>query len=48
VAVEVLAGVRVEIRAKTPFPNGRTRLNCTLPGPDGRWRWFGRQFYKPF
>ncbi len=48
VAVEVLAGMRVEIRAKTPFPTGRTRLNCTLPGPGGRWRWFGRQFYKPF
>ncbi len=48
VAVEVLGGVRVEVRAKTPFPTGRTRLNCTLPGPDGRWRWFGRQFYKPY
>ncbi len=48
VATEVLAGVRVEVRTKTPFPTGRTRLNCTLPGPGGRWRWFGRQFYKPY
>jgi len=47
-AVQILGGERVEIRAKTPFPKGRTRLNCTLPGPDGRWRWLGRQFYRPF
>ena len=36
---------RIEIRFAEPFRKGRTRLNCTLPGPDGRWRWFGRQFY---
>ena len=35
---------RIEIRFAEPFRKGRTRLNCTLPGPDGRWRWFGRQF----
>lgn len=36
---------RIEIRFADRFRRGRTRLNCTLPGPDGRWRWFGRQFY---
>jgi peptidoglycan/xylan/chitin deacetylase (PgdA/CDA1 family) len=36
---------RIEIRFAEPFRKGHTRLNCTLPGPDGRWRWFGRQFY---
>ncbi|RDD63352.1 chitin deacetylase [Ferruginivarius sediminum] len=38
-------GKRVEVRLKEPLPNGRARVNCTMPGPDGRWRWFGRQFY---
>ena len=36
---------RIEIRFKAPFKRGRTRLNCTMPGPESRWRWFGRQFY---
>lgn len=36
---------RIEIRFADKFRTGRTRLNCTLPGPGGRWRWFGRQFY---
>ena len=35
---------RIEIRMLTPLPKGRTRINCTVPAPDGRWRWFGRQF----
>ena len=30
-----------------PFPPGRGRLNCTLRGEDGRWRWFGLQFVAP-
>ena len=34
---------RVEIRFDRPFDNSRIRLNCTLPGDDGRWRWFGLQ-----
>ena len=25
----------------------RGRINCTLPGPNKRWRWFGTQFYIP-
>lgn len=40
-------GRRVEIRLATPFPSLRGRINCTMPGPDGRWRWFGYQFVTP-
>lgn len=36
---------RIEIRFPGRFEQGRSRLNCTMPGPDGRWRWFGRQFF---
>ena len=36
---------RLELRYARPFPPGRTRLNCTMPGDDGRWRWYGTQFY---
>ena len=38
-------GPRVEVRMTQPFPSGRGRLNCTVPTLDGRWRWFGWQFY---
>lgn len=44
--VEAL-GSRIEVRLPEPFPAGRARINCTLPGPDGRWRWYGVQFYIP-
>ncbi|MCW9039407.1 MAG: polysaccharide deacetylase family protein [Rhodospirillales bacterium] len=44
VRMERLGEHRVEIRLTTPLPKGRTRINCTAPGPDGRWFWFGRQF----
>ncbi|CAA7619830.1 Xylanase/chitin deacetylase [Candidatus Terasakiella magnetica] len=40
-------GPRVEVRMSKPFPAGRGRLNCTLPGLEGRWRWFGWQFTTP-
>jgi peptidoglycan/xylan/chitin deacetylase (PgdA/CDA1 family) len=43
--LERLGETRVEIRLKTPFPTGRSRLNCTLLTNGGHWRWFGRQFY---
>jgi len=39
-------GPRIEVRIDKPFPTGRTRLNCTLPATEGRWRWLGRQFLK--
>ncbi|WP_119167384.1 polysaccharide deacetylase family protein [Algihabitans albus] len=38
---------RIEVRFAAPLRPGRTRVNCTMPGPDGRWRWLGRQFYLP-
>lgn len=38
---------RVELRFDGPLAEGRTRLNCTLPAGNGRWRWFGRQFLVP-
>jgi peptidoglycan/xylan/chitin deacetylase (PgdA/CDA1 family) len=37
---------RIEIRMQKALPNGRTRLNCTLPAKQDRWYWFGRQFFK--
>ncbi len=45
--IERLGARRIEVRLKAPFPPGRSRINCTLPGPDGRWRWFGMQFLVP-
>ena len=38
---------RVEVRFQEPFPPGRSRVNCTMPGPQDRWRWFGMQFMVP-
>ena len=43
--IEVLGSTRVEVRFDKPFPEGRSRINCTMPGPDGRWRWLGRPFF---
>ncbi len=40
-------GPRVEVRFPGALPSGRARVNCTMPGPDGRWRWFGKQFLVP-
>ena len=42
-----ILGPRAEIRLPGPFAKGRARINCTMPGGDGRWRWFGRQFLIP-
>jgi len=44
--LERLGPTRVEIRVTKPFPKGRSRLNCTLRGRDGRWHWLGRQFQR--
>lgn len=38
---------RIEVRFAAPLQPGRTRVNCTMPGPNDRWRWLGRQFYLP-
>ena len=40
-------GPRVEVRLDEPFAAGRARINCTVPAGDGRWRWFGMQYYVP-
>ena len=40
-------GRRIEARFNTMLPKGRSRVNCTLPGPNNRWRWFGVQFLVP-
>lgn len=45
VAVEQLSETRVELRFDKALPVGRTRLNCTVPAGEGRWYWFGHQFY---
>ena len=39
-----LIGRRAEIRLPGPLDGPRFRINCTMPGKDKRWRWFGRQF----
>lgn len=46
--IQWLGSQRVEIRFDRPFGPGRTRINCTMPGPDGRWRWYGTQFFVPY
>ncbi|MEE8393961.1 MAG: polysaccharide deacetylase family protein [Rhodospirillales bacterium] len=45
--IDRLGDSRIEVRIDEPFPRGRTRLNCTIPGDGGRWHWLGRQFFLP-
>ncbi len=40
-----LLGRRVEVRFDRAFSAGRTRINCTVPAGNNRWRWFGMQYY---
>jgi len=45
--VSKLGASRIEVRANSKMPNGRSRMNCTMPGQGenaGRWHWYGRQF----
>ncbi|HBR68904.1 MAG TPA: polysaccharide deacetylase, partial [Rhodospirillaceae bacterium] len=47
-----IIGTRVELRSPDPFTEERTRVNCTMPGPEGedgmpRWRWFGMLLINP-
>ena len=42
-----ILGRRVEVRMEKPYAATRGRINCTVPGPDGHWRWYGRLFYLP-
>jgi len=45
--IERLGERRFEVRLQNAFPRGRGRINCTMPAPENRWRWFGIQFYVP-
>lgn len=45
VPIEKIGDSRIEIRLAAAFKPGRGRINCTLLGPDRRWRWFGSLFY---
>lgn len=45
--VTELGDRRIEVRPRDTLPTGRSRLNCTLPANEGRWRWFGMQFVVP-
>lgn len=47
VRLERIGPSRVELRFNRAFPPGRSRLNCTMPARQGRWRWFGTQFLVP-
>jgi peptidoglycan/xylan/chitin deacetylase (PgdA/CDA1 family) len=47
VPIEKIGDARIEIRLASAFKPGRGRINCTLLGPDRRWRWFGSLFYIP-
>lgn len=38
-------GPRIEVRMAKKLPPGRSRINCTAPTLEGRWRWFGWQFF---
>lgn len=42
-----LGPMRIEVRARSPLPAGRGRVNCTAPAGNKRWRWFGIQFVVP-
>lgn len=43
------ASRRIEIQLTDALPQGRTRINCTLPDQeeDARWRWLGIQLFVP-
>tara|TARA_B100000676_G_scaffold39684_2_gene37559 strand:- start:462 stop:1565 length:1104 start_codon:yes stop_codon:yes gene_type:complete len=47
VTLDVLGDRRVELRLDRPFGPGRSRINCTMPLPDGRFRWLGIPFLVP-
>ncbi|CAM3456289.1 polysaccharide deacetylase family protein [Parendozoicomonas haliclonae] len=35
-----------EIAMPSPLPLGRSRINCTAPGPEGRWFWFSKDWVR--
>jgi hypothetical protein len=41
-----LGAARLAVAAALfPGPVGGPRIDGTLPGPEGRWRWLGMRFY---
>jgi len=47
VPIQRIGENRFEIRLSRAYQPGRGRINCTLPGANGRFRWFGNLFYIP-
>ena len=45
--LEKLGPNRIEVRFSKKLVEGRSRVNCTLPAYDDRWRWFGLQLLVP-
>ena len=45
--IDRLGRSRIEVRFERSFPAGRAKINCTMPAPNGRWRWYGMQFFVP-
>ena len=45
--IDRLGRSRIEVRFERSFPAGRARINCTMRATNGRWRWYGMQFYVP-
>ncbi|MDX1736706.1 MAG: polysaccharide deacetylase family protein [Alphaproteobacteria bacterium] len=43
--LQLIGKFRVEMRFEEAFEAGRTRINCTLPAENGRWYWFGLQYF---
>jgi peptidoglycan/xylan/chitin deacetylase (PgdA/CDA1 family) len=46
-SLERLDERRIALRFPDVLPAGRERINCTMPAPGGRWRWFGTQLVVP-
>ncbi|MBC6440615.1 MAG: polysaccharide deacetylase family protein [Rhodospirillales bacterium] len=47
VTLGMIGARRVELRLDRPFPPGRSRINCTIPAGDSRFRWLGIPFVVP-
>ena len=47
VTLDGLGDRRVELRLDRPFGPGRSRIDCTMPLPDGCFRWLGIPFLVP-
>ena len=46
-SLEQLGPNRIEVRFPKKLAKGRSRVNCTLPAFNDRWRWFGLQLLVP-